>query len=111
MLLMMAIGAAPWAPTVSAAVALIFLLEVGRAAFGANFLAFNQDIAPGRVGLIAGWMGAIGSFSGALLVWWIGVLSVGSGFKIPFLLVAGCALAGVAPLLLVDWDRGREEAA
>jgi len=102
--LMLSIAAAPWAPTVWSAVGLIFLLEIGRAAYGANFLAFNQDIAPARVGTIAGWMGAIGAFSGALLVWLIGVLSEGAGFKVPFLLVGFCAVAGVLPLLLVKWD-------
>jgi MFS transporter, ACS family, aldohexuronate transporter len=107
--LMLAIAAAPWAPTVWVAVGLIFLLEIGRAAYGANFLAFNQDIAPGRVGTIAGWMGAIGAFSGAFLVWLIGVLSEGAGFRIPFLLVGGCALAGVLPLLLVNWDLDNAE--
>jgi ACS family hexuronate transporter-like MFS transporter len=106
--LMISIAIAPWAPTVWSAVGLIFLLEIGRAAYGANFLAFNQDIAPGRVGTIAGWMGAIGAFSGALLVWLIGVLSEGAGFKIPFLLVGFCAVAGVLPLLVVKWDIDEE---
>ena len=87
-----------------AAVGLIFLLEIGRAAYGANFLAFNQDIAPGRVGTIAGWMGAIGAFSGGLLVWLIGVISKGSGFAIPMLLIGGLAVVGTVPLLLVKWD-------
>ena len=108
-LLMVGIAAAPWAPSVWIAVGLIFLLEIGRAAYGANFLAFNQDIAPGRVGTIAGWMGAVGSFSGALLVWLIGVLSEGEGFRIPLLLVGGCAMAGVIPLLLVNWDLDQAE--
>lgn len=102
--LMLSIAAVPWAPTVWTAVALIFLLEIGRAAYGTNFLAFNQDIAPARVGTIAGWMGAVGSFSGAFLVWLIGFLSEDGGFRIPFLLVGGCALAGVLPLLLTNWD-------
>ncbi len=107
--LMLAIAAAPWAPSVWAAVALVFLLEIGRAAYGANFLAFNQDIAPGRVGTIAGWMGAIGAFSGAFLVWLIGVLSEGAGFRVPFLIVGACSVAGVVPLLVVNWDLDKDE--
>jgi len=97
--------AVPWAPSVPAAVALVFLLNLGRASYGANFLAFNQDLAPGRVGTIAGLMGAIGAFSGALLVWAVGVLSKTSGFKFPFLIVGLLAMLGVIPLLAVDWDR------
>jgi len=101
--------AVPWAPSVPAAVALVFLLNVGRASYGANFLAFNQDLAPGRVGTIAGLMGAIGAFSGALLVWAVGVLSKAGGFKLPFLMVGLLAVLGVIPLLAVDWDRPLSE--
>jgi ACS family hexuronate transporter-like MFS transporter len=101
--------AVPWAPSVPAAVALVFLLNVGRASYGANFLAFNQDLTPGRVGTIAGLMGAIGAFSGALLVWAVGVLSKASGFKFPFLIVGLLAVLGVIPLLAVDWDRPLSE--
>jgi ACS family hexuronate transporter-like MFS transporter len=104
MALMAAVAALPWAPGVGAAVALILLLEIGRASYGANFLAFNQDIAPGRVGTIAGWMGAIGAFSGGALVWLTGVISAGSGFSMPFLLIGCFAVLGTVPLLLVDWD-------
>jgi ACS family hexuronate transporter-like MFS transporter len=104
MLLMAAVAALPWAPGVWFAVVLILLLEVGRASYGANFLAFNQDIAPGRVGTMAGWMGAIGAFSGGLLVWMIGVISEGSGFTVPFLLIGSLAVLGTVPLLLVNWD-------
>jgi hypothetical protein len=43
------------------AVAFIFLMNLGRASWGAIFLAFNQDIAPGRVGAVAGVMGCIGA--------------------------------------------------
>lgn len=105
MLLMVGVGAVPWAPGVWVAVLLIMLLEVGRASYGANFLAFNQDIAPGRVGTIAGWMGAVGAFSGGLLVWAIGVISKGSGFTIPFLIIASLAVLGTVPLLVVDWEK------
>jgi ACS family hexuronate transporter-like MFS transporter len=102
--LMLAITAAPAAPRVEVAVALVFLLNLGRAAYGAIFLAFNQDIAPGRVGLMSGMMGCIGAFSGALLVWAIGVLSKSSGFTIPFLMIGAIAILGVTPLLLVRWE-------
>jgi len=103
--LMVTAAAVPWAPSVPAAVAMVFLLNVGRASYGANFLAFNQDIAPGRVGTVAGLMGAIGAFSGALLVWVIGVMSKAGGFELPFLIVGCLAVLGVIPLLLVRWDR------
>jgi len=54
-------------------------------------------------------MGAIGAFSGALLVWAVGVLSKASGFKFPFLIVGLLAVLGVIPLLAVDWDRPLSE--
>jgi MFS transporter, ACS family, hexuronate transporter len=103
-LLMLAAALVPLAASARAAVALVFLLNLGRAAWGAIFLAFNQDIAPGRVGMIAGIMGCIGSFSGALLVWAIGIVSKSAGFTPPFLLIAGLAVIGLLPLLFVRWD-------
>ncbi len=102
--LMLSAAAAPLAPSVLSAVFLVFLLNMGRASWGAIFLAFNQDIAPARVGMIAGIMGCIGSFAGALLVWAIGVISKTSGFTIPFLMIAGLAVLGLFPVLLVRWE-------
>ena len=109
-LLMASVAFVPLVPKMWMAIVIFMLLEVGRAAYGANFLAFNQDIAPGRVGSIAGWMGAIGAFSGGLLTWLIGVLSRGSGFSIPLVIVAIYAVLGTIPLLVVDWDRREERA-
>jgi len=102
--LMLSALAVPWAWNAQAAVVMIFLLNAGRASWGANFLAFNQDIAPGRVGMMAGTMGAIGAFAGALLVWAVGAISKAAGFIIPFLMVGGLAVLGLIPLLLVRWD-------
>ncbi|MGH9842922.1 MAG: hypothetical protein ACREEM_29640 [Blastocatellia bacterium] len=102
--LMLAAAAVPFAPSVGGAVALVFLLNTGRAAWGAIFLAFNQDIAPGRVGMMAGVMGCIGSFAGALLVWLIGIISQASGFTAPFLMIAALAVAGLLPILFVSWE-------
>lgn len=102
--LMLAAAAVPAAPSVAAAVALVFLLNMGRASWGAIFLAFNQDVAPGRVGMIAGIMGCIGAFGGALLVWLIGVLSKTAGFDIPFLMIGGLVILGSLPVLFVHWE-------
>jgi len=94
----------PFAQSVSVAVACVFLLNMGRASWGAIFLSFNQDIAPGRVGTIAGIMGCIGSLMGALLVWGIGIVSKESGFDVPFWTIAGLAVAGSIPMLMVKWE-------
>jgi sugar phosphate permease len=102
-LLMLSAAVVPFAPSALSAVFLVFLLNMGRASWGAIFLAFNQDIAPARVGMIAGIMGCIGSFAGALLVWAIGIISKSAGFTIPFLMIAGMAVLGLFPVLLVRW--------
>ncbi len=109
-LLIMSAALTPWAPSAGWAVALVFTLNLGRASWGANFLAFNQDIAPGRVGLMAGVMGCIGAFSGALLVWAIGWISKSAGFTVPFIMIAGLALLGTAPFFLLDRDKEGEHA-
>ncbi len=96
-------AAVPRAPSVSAAVALVALVNAGRAAWGATFLAFNQEIAPGRVATMAGFMGFVGAESGALLSWAIGVISRDRGFGVPFMLVAVLGLAGLVPMLLTRW--------
>jgi len=104
MLLMLGATLVPFTPRPEWAVFLVFCLNMGRASWGANFLAFNQDIAPGRVGMMVGIMGFIGALSGALLVWAIGVLSKSAGFTIPFLLLGGLALLGFLPLVPVSWE-------
>jgi hypothetical protein len=103
-LLMFSAAAVPLAPSALSAVFLVFLLNMGRASWGAIFLAFNQDIAPARVGMIAGIMGCLGSFASALLVWAIGIISKSAGFTIPFLMIAGLAVLGLFPVLLVRWE-------
>jgi ACS family hexuronate transporter-like MFS transporter len=102
--LMLSAALIPLAPTVSRAILLVFLLNMGRAAWGALFLSFNQELAPARVAMIAGIMGAIGAFSGAVVIWTIGVLSGRFGFGPAFGLVGLLALLGLLPLLLVRWD-------
>ena len=106
---MLAIGLVPFAPGVGFAIAGIFLLNVGRACWGALFLAFNQDIAPGRVGLVAGIMGCIGSLMGALLVWLIGWVTKTRGFDGPFWMIAVLVVAGTIPMALAGWDEQKTE--
>jgi len=103
--LMLAAAVVPFAPSVSVAVGCVFLLNLGRASWGAIFLAFNQDIAPGRVGTVAGVMGCIGSLMGALLVWGIGIISKTSGFDVPFWGIGVLAIAGTIPMLVVNWEQ------
>lgn len=102
-LLMLAAAFAPLAPSAPVAVALVLVMNIGRAAWGAIFLAFNQDIAPGRVGMIAGTMGCIGAFAGAILVWLTGIISKSAGFDIPFLMIGALAILGTLPVLLTAW--------
>ncbi len=97
-------AAVPRAPSVPVAVALVALVNAGRAAWGATFLAFNQEIAPGRVGTMAGFMGFVGAASGTFLIWAIGAISKNRGFGPPFLLVAVLGLAGLVPILLTRWE-------
>jgi sugar phosphate permease len=106
-LLMLLAAAVPLTRSAEAAMILVFLLNTGRAAWGAIFLAFNQDIAPQRVGMIAGIMGCIGSLVGALLIWAIGAISNVAGFDIPFIMIGTLAIAGVIPVLLVRWETAK----
>jgi MFS transporter, ACS family, hexuronate transporter len=102
--LMLASVAVPLAPSLPVAVACVFTLNLGRAAWGAIFLAFNQDIAPGRVGFVAGTMGCVGAFAGALLVWLFGVISKAAGFSVPFFILGALAVAGTVSVLLANWE-------
>lgn len=107
---MLAVALVPFAPSVGFAIAGIFLLNAGRACWGALFLAFNQDIAPGRVGLVAGTMGFIGSLMGALLVWLIGWVTKTRGFDGPFWMIAALVVAGTIPVALAGWEQHDTEA-
>lgn len=104
-LLMGSVAMIGWAPKVGVAVALMFLMNLGRAAFGSIFLSFNQEIAPSRVATIAGIMGAIGAFSGGGIVYLVGLITAEGGFSVPFLILGACGILGTIPLLLTDWDR------
>jgi len=102
--LMLAAAVVPSAASPWMAVALIFLLNAGRASWGAIFLAFNQEIAPGRVAMVAGVYGCIGSLMGAILVWVIGILTKGASFSVPFWIVGGLSLLGSLPVLTARWE-------
>lgn len=91
-------------PSVLVAVAFLFCLNFGRAAFNPIFYSFIQQIASQRVGTIGGIMGAIGAFSGSLLIYIFGIISKGADFKVPFILIGVIAVLGIIPLILVDWD-------
>lgn len=103
--IMLAAGAVPFAPSLLISVVCVFLLNTGRASWGAIFLAFNQDISPTRVGMVAGVMGCIGSLMGALLVWLIGVISKGSGFDSAFGMITLLIVAGTFCMTVVNWEK------
>lgn len=103
-LLMALIGFISKSPVPIAAVGFAFLLNIGRAAFGSIFLSFNQEIAPARVGTIAGIMGGIGALSGTFFVLLIGLISKTGGFAVPFIIMSCMTIAGTIPLLIVNWD-------
>lgn len=103
-LLMLAAAVVPSALSPWMAVGCLFLLNAGRAAWGAIFLAFNQDIAPGRVAAVAGVYGCIGSLMGAALVWLIGILTKASSFNAAFYMIAVLAIAGSLPVMLARWE-------
>lgn len=106
---MSAISFLSYSPVPLFAVFLFFLLNLGRAAFGTIFLSFNQEVSKARVGFIAGLMGAIGSFSGAGLIWVIGRISEGGDFTLTFIIVGIMGFIGCLPFLFIDWDKGQEE--
>jgi MFS transporter, ACS family, D-galactonate transporter len=104
-LLMLLAAAVPLAPSAAWAIVLVFLLNTGRAAWGAIFLSFNQDVSPERVGMIAAIMGCIGSLVGAVLIWAIGAISQSAGFNVPFIMIGLLAFIGAIPVLLVRWEK------
>jgi ACS family hexuronate transporter-like MFS transporter len=107
--LMLAAALVPSAGSIPIAVGFVFLLNMGRASWGAIFLAFNQDVSPSRVGMIAGIMGCIGSLMGAFLVWGIGIISKESGFDIPFWTIGALAVLGTVPMVAVNWEKRIDE--
>lgn len=106
--MMAAVGFVFLAPSVTVAILLVLSLNMGRAAYGAIFLSFNQEICRRRVATIAGIMGAIGAFSGSAMVYIIGLITRQSGFGLPFGLIALFAVLGTIPLVLVNWDLKEE---
>ncbi len=103
-LFMLPVAFITYSSTVLMAVAFLFCLNFGRAAFNPVFYSFIQEIAPQRVGTIGGIMGAIGAFSGSLLIYLFGLISRDNDFQTPFILISVISVLGIVPLLLVNWD-------
>lgn len=69
--------AVPWAKTTAGAMALIFVVTMGLAAWQANYLSFVEEVSHKHVAGVSGVIGSAGAFSGALFVWLAGELSKG----------------------------------
>ncbi|QDT55881.1 Hexuronate transporter [Caulifigura coniformis] len=100
-LMMAAAAAVPRAPNLVTALVLLGLVHIGRATWGAIFLAFNQDVAPGRVATVAGTMGALGACGGAGLITLIGAVADRTGgFSSAFYIAAALAVLGQGFMLV-----------
>jgi ACS family hexuronate transporter-like MFS transporter len=98
----------PSAPGPWTAIGLMMIVYIGRAAWGAAFLSFNQDVAPGRVATVAGIMGCVGSLAGAGLITVIGLVAdQWGGFATAFYIAAGLAVLGQLAMVSGGWNRPR----
>jgi sugar phosphate permease len=102
-ILMASVAFITTSPSVKISVVFLFCLNFGRASFNPIFYSFIQEISPQRVGTIAGIMGAIGAFSGALIINLVGKIS-GEGFTVTFIIIGCIAVLGILPMLFIKWE-------
>jgi ACS family hexuronate transporter-like MFS transporter len=90
-------------PLVASDIALLMLLfgsTFGMAAWNSNYLCFVEELHPRKVSAVAGVIGSVGAFAGALSLWVIGVISKAAGSFTPaFTLMGVMILAATAGIL------------
>jgi ACS family hexuronate transporter-like MFS transporter len=96
-----ALAATPYATTQTLMVALLFVGSLGMAGWNSNYLCFVEEVSPRKAAAVAGVVGSIGAFAGALSLWLVGVISQAAGnFSPVFLIIAGLIWIGSGGILL-----------
>ena len=96
-----ALGATPHVATETTTVTLLFLGALGMAGWNSNYLCFVEEVSPRKAAAVAGVVGSIGAFAGAVSLWFVGVISKSAGSFAPvFLMMAGLIWIGSAGILL-----------
>jgi ACS family hexuronate transporter-like MFS transporter len=73
--------------------ALLCLLNVGRGAWGTNFLTYTQEICPQKVATLTALSGCAGALGGAVFTWFVGYAWDQGWQAVPFVIL------GVLPIL------------
>jgi nitrate/nitrite transporter NarK len=82
------------------------------AAWNSNYLCFVEELHPRKVSAVAGVIGSVGAFAGALSLWVIGVLAKAAGSFTPaFVLMGAMILAATAGILFTRAPRTHDMAA
>jgi MFS family permease len=80
---------------------LMFGTTVGMAAWNANYLCAVEELSPRKVSAVAGVVGSVGAFGGAISLWLVGVISQAAhSFTPVFLLIGLMICLGSAGILL-----------
>ena len=94
-LMSISMAATPFVGANTATVALLFAATLGMAGWNSNYLCFVEELCPRKAAAVAGVVGSVGAFAGAVSLWLIGLISKTAGSFTPvFLIVAG--LIGIA---------------
>jgi MFS transporter, ACS family, hexuronate transporter len=85
---------------------LLFGTTLGMAAWNANYLCAVEELSPQKVSAVAGIVGSVGAFGGAISLWLVGVISQAAhSFTPVFLLIGLMICLGSAGILLTGEPR------
>ncbi len=101
LLMSVALAATPRVATQAATLALLFAGALGMAGWNSNYLCFVEELNPLKAGAVAGVVGSVGAFAGAVSLWLVGVISTSAGSFAPvFAMMAGLIWIGSAGIVL-----------
>jgi MFS family permease len=101
LLMAASVVATPFAQSDLLLLLLLFGTTVGMAAWNANYLCAVEELSPRKVSAVAGIVGSIGAFGGAISLWLVGVISQAAhSFTPVFLLIGVMICLGSCGILL-----------
>ena len=83
------VTATPFAQSDPVLLVLLFGTTVGMAAWNANYLCAVEELCPTKVSAVAGVVGSVGAFGGAISLWLVGVISQAAHSFTPVFLLIG----------------------
>jgi MFS family permease len=103
LLMTSALIATPFSKSNLLLIVLLFMATLGMAVWNSNYLSGVEEISQAKPAAVAGVVGSVGAFSGAISLWLIGAVSqVAGSFSGVFIMAGLLIVVGTAGILLTE---------